>query len=517
METRREKEPPLHGSSSSDVQQHLLMVNPKYPLPPSLPVSTVTQQSLLPGETTSNDMARTTSRRRKASGRGQGQGQGQVENPPQTAAPEAPRAPPVSYDYSYPSGSPTSPTNNNLATFAARARAAPNDLIPSNLPESGPSTSSQTSRAVRRGSINRPPGAVYLEIRGTERKSIPSPRVDTNSPQFSSNITTPKSNRETESSFPRRAASASTPSKAVEDPAHTQSRSASRRISSGTGARSEWASDRSPLQKLEVKLNDISKEEKRARVEEAEQLLRQSRAAGQSRDLSRQVDSLPSRKQSVRVSSVTGPGFNKEPLKSAANSPRQASAPEDQKVSSPARRISEQGEARSAAPSGSQRYARGTVSSLQPDTPRGAVRSAQPLIYTSMPPSGGISAITPQSGQKSARGLSSQTSKSPAAVTQRANGRVGAFARESSGRQQRGSSIDQPDGGRGDQEVRIAGQNETREAQTSMTTKRTRPLHQPVGSIRKPDMTNSPGFPPADVPVANHVHDQSAQPDNSGE
>lgn len=39
--------------------------------------------------------------------------------------------------------------------------------------------------------------------------------------------------------------------------------------------RRDWAPDRSPLQKLEVTLNDISKEEKRARVQEAEMLLRE--------------------------------------------------------------------------------------------------------------------------------------------------------------------------------------------------------------------------------------------------
>lgn len=38
--------------------------------------------------------------------------------------------------------------------------------------------------------------------------------------------------------------------------------------------RRDWAPDRSPLQKLEVTLNDISKEEKRARVQEAEMMLR---------------------------------------------------------------------------------------------------------------------------------------------------------------------------------------------------------------------------------------------------
>ena len=40
----------------------------------------------------------------------------------------------------------------------------------------------------------------------------------------------------------------------------------------------DWAPDRSPLQKLEVTLNDISKEEKRARVQEAEMLLRETKA-----------------------------------------------------------------------------------------------------------------------------------------------------------------------------------------------------------------------------------------------
>lgn len=40
---------------------------------------------------------------------------------------------------------------------------------------------------------------------------------------------------------------------------------------------------RSPLQKLQIKLNDISKEETRARMEEAEQRLRESRGYGRRR------------------------------------------------------------------------------------------------------------------------------------------------------------------------------------------------------------------------------------------
>lgn len=48
--------------------------------------------------------------------------------------------------------------------------------------------------------------------------------------------------------------------------------------STSSQQRRDWASDRSPLQKLEVTLNGISKEEKRARVQEAEMRLRERMA-----------------------------------------------------------------------------------------------------------------------------------------------------------------------------------------------------------------------------------------------
>ncbi|PQE20300.1 Transcription factor protein [Rutstroemia sp. NJR-2017a BBW] len=44
--------------------------------------------------------------------------------------------------------------------------------------------------------------------------------------------------------------------------------------------RKEWAPDRSPLQRLELTLDSITKEEKRARVEEAEQLMREGKFNG---------------------------------------------------------------------------------------------------------------------------------------------------------------------------------------------------------------------------------------------
>ncbi|EXJ78242.1 hypothetical protein A1O3_09403 [Capronia epimyces CBS 606.96] len=58
----------------------------------------------------------------------------------------------------------------------------------------------------------------------------------------------------------------------TEEPASAISRSSAYR---DEAHRRDWAPDRSPLQKLEVTLNDISKEEKRARVQEAEMLLRE--------------------------------------------------------------------------------------------------------------------------------------------------------------------------------------------------------------------------------------------------
>ncbi len=506
--------PPLHGISHSGVQQQLPMVDPKYPLPPSLPVSAATQQSLEPGAKNNNGMAGTSTRRRKVSGRSQSQ----AENTSQATVPEVPQAPPVSYDYSYPNGSPTSPVVNNLATFAARARAAPGDLIPpGNLPGNGPSTSAQISRPVRQGSINRPPGAVYLEIRGTERKSLSSPHVKSKSSQYSSNVTVPNSNRETVPGFPRQTSSASTSSRMIDDTAHTQSRSASRRVSSGTGTTAGWASDRSPLQKLEVKLNDISKEEKRARVEEAEHLLRMSKADGQSLGISRQVGSTQSRSHSARASSATYTKLNKDPLHSVANSQRQTSTPDDHKAPSGVRRVSEQGVARSVLPSDSRRYASGPAVSPQAGSHPGGIPFAKLPTSTSVPLSDGIPEFTPQPGQQFASNLNTQDSKASAAAVQRANGQVGPSTRESEVRRQRRSSVDPSEGERSYQEAWVLGQNEAQEAQRTMDIKATPTLQQSLGSIRKTQITRSLNSPTADLSLADQVNDGHIVPDNSGE
>jgi PhoD related phosphatase len=92
----------------------------------------------------------------------------------------------------------------------------------------------------------------------------------------------------------------------------------------------DWAADRSPLQKLEVKLNDISKEEKRARVEEAEMLLRESKAGRSGKGFIREEPAAAQRSMSTkeappeprklhkaaparRLSDTTGDGLQQSP------------------------------------------------------------------------------------------------------------------------------------------------------------------------------------------------------------
>jgi len=61
----------------------------------------------------------------------------------------------------------------------------------------------------------------------------------------------------------------------------------------------EVAADRSPLQKLEVKLTDLSKEEKRAKVQEAERRLKERKKAQQRESLSKEVKGEAADRRSV--------------------------------------------------------------------------------------------------------------------------------------------------------------------------------------------------------------------------
>lgn len=92
----------------------------------------------------------------------------------------------------------------------------------------------------------------------------------------------------------------------TEEPVSAVSRSSAFREDA---QRRDWAPDRSPLQKLEVTLNDISKEEKRARVQEAEMLLRERNA----RTTSGKVDSRQTGQSARRNTSGKQPAADLEP------------------------------------------------------------------------------------------------------------------------------------------------------------------------------------------------------------
>ena len=255
----------------------------------------------------SNGLARATSGRRKPSG--SGAGRTPIDNFPQPPAhpiaPEVPKAPPVSYrppysseNYDHSSGYP--------ASFAERARALTGHPSPAKPSESIVEPAPQPAKQARRGSLNRPIGGVYSEIQRTKRDSWPPPNGLT-SPRKFSNPTSPQQYQAQDPSPAGRAARSSVPLQSTIN-THSTPHESNRRASAGVAQppKKEWAADRSPLQKLEVKLNDISKEEKRARVQEAEQRLRESRGYDRRRSSGQEGDRSVDPTQSRRVSAGSG-------------------------------------------------------------------------------------------------------------------------------------------------------------------------------------------------------------------
>ena len=300
METETLPVQSSYGARSAPTQRPL-RVDPNYPLPSSLPPQEMEISPL------SNGMARTTSRRRKPSG--SGAGNTPIDNfpqpPAQPIAPEVPKAPPVSYrppysneNYDQPSGYP--------ASFAERARALTGNPSPAKPPESPVEPAPQPVKQARRGSLNRPIGGVYSEIQRTKRDSWPPPNGLT-SPRKFSNPTSPQQYQAQDPYPASRAARSSVPLQSSINTPPTPHES-NRRASAGVAQppKKEWAADRSPLQKLEVKLNDFSKEEKRARVQEAEQRLRESQGYDRRRSSGKEGARSVDPTQSKRVSAGSG-------------------------------------------------------------------------------------------------------------------------------------------------------------------------------------------------------------------
>ncbi len=235
-----------------------------------------------------NGVSRRTSRRRRAAGKDQ------LERSPQATSSEVPKAPPAHYLDRSGSGATISLTSSNSTSFAARVRAAPAHLISTQIPDDDFDPLIQSSIAKRYGSLNRPPGALYAEVQSSNRASFPSPTTGVSSPPYSPHAATPKQLQADKKSSLQTSSGAPT-SKGHEDAVHSVSRSTSRRVSAGVV-------DRSPLQDLEVKLNDISKGEKRARVEEAEQLLKDAKSGIGTRKSSQEIDTKSDNRQTRRSS-----------------------------------------------------------------------------------------------------------------------------------------------------------------------------------------------------------------------
>lgn len=292
---------------SSHSQQAPLTVNPKYPLPLPLPPPQTTDRLRLQDAVEGNGISRISSRRRRVSGKSQ------IESISHATMVESPKLPPISYRDPFGNGASDSPTTSNSTSFAARIRAAPTDLISAHIHNDDFDPLIQRTASNRRGSLNRPPGALYAAVQSSNRASYPSTDIGATAPLGSLNDTTAKQVQAPEIKAPRNISSGSTQTtKYQEDSVHATSRSASRRVSAGVA-------DRSPLQDLEVKLNGISKGEKRARVEEAEQLLKESRSDAGTRTSGQDVDVTLNTKQARRSSADQG-GKSRSRL---ADEPRQ--------------------------------------------------------------------------------------------------------------------------------------------------------------------------------------------------
>ncbi|KAL8923606.1 MAG: hypothetical protein Q9208_004553 [Pyrenodesmia sp. 3 TL-2023] len=233
------------------------------------------EKSHLPEDGASNGLARNASRKRRPSGAGPGQYESFPKPGPE--APEVPKAPPVSYREPYAADSVNIATYGNPTSFAARTRGAPNDGVP--LPESpiegSFDTMAQTTRQSRRGSTRRSAGSKAVDNYTSPSQPDPPIVHQPWSPQASQATEATTASPNPNDAYGQLNRDAGTLNTHV---VGSPSRSDTRRVSaSGVESRKEWAKDRSPLQRLEGKLIDISKEEKRARVEEAEQLLREGR------------------------------------------------------------------------------------------------------------------------------------------------------------------------------------------------------------------------------------------------
>ena len=283
---------------------------------------------------------RTTSQRRRAS----------AQNPESLdyrqilpAAPEVPQSsrtvPSTSYKEQYVSGEmhpARGPASDRSRSFAARAGMIP-DEVDIQQPQSAiiePQVATDR-RGSRRGSIKQTATAGHSQVQAPVSPSyLPSTTNNTRTGQKDAlSVNTRQEQRPPR--LDTNAGSHNTSVPVGQSPSSVPARSAT--LKSPSRQTNEWAADRSPLQRLEVKLNDISKEEKRARVELAEQRLREAQGRTGARRAS-QPTGAPIRQVSTSKRAVSGPMADRRSTVAAVNEDATKSAGRETLYDRPPRR-----------------------------------------------------------------------------------------------------------------------------------------------------------------------------------
>jgi PhoD related phosphatase len=195
-------------------------------------------------------------RRRRRASRDTEQYDDSRDSVPPPAAPDVPRPPPISYKEPYNAvGPPTYPT-------PIRSRSTRRSEGPIDANQTSPIDHYQERRAE---TINGRHGADRRELNtGSEHKGDRASNSGHSGDPNRGTIRRSVGARKEKSGYHDSAA-----------PPRTRKEST---IDTETQRRREWAPDRSPLQRLELTLDSITKEEKRARAEEAELLAREAEA-----------------------------------------------------------------------------------------------------------------------------------------------------------------------------------------------------------------------------------------------
>ena len=215
------------------------------------------------------------------------------------AAPDVPRGPPISYKKSHDADNVVvQPANSK--SFSQRARGYP--FAREIFADEGEWDDFRRSAAQRREDARQRKAAAMGHKHNGELSD--QPPIDVRRETSTKLNNAPQSSPTTDSSTtPRAVPSQPRHSRRAPDTPRTsdlisppiRSSTLKDSVDAVDDQKREWASDRSPLQKLEVTLNDISKEEKRARVEEAEMLLRESKAGRAGERAGKEVVSAPTR------------------------------------------------------------------------------------------------------------------------------------------------------------------------------------------------------------------------------